>query len=182
MKRKAEELARAWMLGTREGPGNRPAWAHPEDIVRVIENEMPGYYTNRDHLVQVAWLHDIIEDGKKPDGSSVTTLDLLHEGISPLIAHEVSTLTRTKEESRQGYLAVLASISELAKIVKCVDRLCNLREAAETFKDKRWIRYVGETCLFVYPLTEGLSQETRTWLGPELLRAAQRRPLYRGPG
>jgi (p)ppGpp synthase/HD superfamily hydrolase len=182
---KAEELARAWMLGTRgKGSDKRPAWSHPQDVVNAITNEMPGYHTQRSTLIQIAWLHDVIEDGKLPNGDRPSVQSLFEAHIPMEVAFGVGALTYLEggSKSRIEYLVGLGKLTEVATIVKCVDRLCNLREGVGTFKDKRWIRYVGETLLFIHPLTEKLAQDTRIWLSGELLRTIDRRPLHLVPG
>jgi (p)ppGpp synthase/HD superfamily hydrolase len=175
---KAKELAQQWMRGHREGPGNRHAWEHPQDVVALLQ-EMPGYFDIRNHLAQVAWLHDVIEDGRKSLGDRVVIKDLFDAGVSIMVANDVLTLSHAPTVPRNEYLAGLSGANDVVKIIKCLDRVCNLREGAPTFKNKRWIRYVGETCLFIHPLTEKLEPETREWLSAQLLQATQLRPLYR---
>lgn len=184
---KAEELARRWMPGRREGPANRFAWEHPADLVRVLTTEIVPAGVPSDELekrIELAWLHDILEDGRKEDGSPVTMYDLMREQV---IVEDVLAMTRREHPGQDGkpfsepkekYLARLKEASPRAKLVKCVDRICNLREGKAAFKDRRWIRYVGETYLFIYPLTEDLPVGAeRNWLQAELVKAVQARQL-----
>jgi (p)ppGpp synthase/HD superfamily hydrolase len=184
----AEELARRWMPGHREGPGNRFAWEHPEDLVRVLTIEMPIEVdvAEAERRIALAWLHDIIEDGRKEDGSGVDEADLFREGVDPEVIADVLSMTRRTYqeggalvlESKEQYLGRLKEAKVRAKVVKCVDRTCNLREGRETFKDRRWIRYVGETYYFIYPLTESLPKGAeRSWLQAALIQAVQARQL-----
>ena len=183
----AESLARRWMPGFRQGPGKRHAWEHPADLVRVLTGELPLSADPKEHEARVtlAWLHDILEDGRKPNGNPVTMYDLREEGIDPAIIEDVLAMTRLtlhgsgeELEPKERYLARLKEKSLRAKVVKCVDRICNLREGRETFKNRRWLRYVGETLYFIYPLTEDLPKGPETaWLKSELLRVAQARKI-----
>ena len=82
-----------------------------------------------------------------------------------------------REEPKEAYLRRLKEHSRRVKLVKCVDRICNLRGGREAFKDRRWIRYVGESYYFIYPLTEDLQVVERDWLQANLIRAVQAREL-----
>jgi (p)ppGpp synthase/HD superfamily hydrolase len=176
MTNRAKELAQQWMQGNREGSKSRHAWEHPQDLVNLLK-EMPGYDALRDHLTQVAWLHDVIEDGREANGARINVSDIMTAGISSLVASDVLKLSHAPIMPRNDYLAGLSKENDSVKIIKCLDRICNLREGAESFKDRRWIRYVGETCLYIYPLTEKLLPETGIWLQIKLLEAVQLRPL-----
>jgi (p)ppGpp synthase/HD superfamily hydrolase len=161
-----EHLARTWMLGYRQGPRNerrRSAWEHPQDLVTLL-GELPNQDpTTQDHLVRVAWLHDIIEDGDTGTGEPVTPDDLRKEGVAEAVIDDVVALTQDPKEDKPTYLARLHKASEKAKLVKCVDRICNLREGSRCFKDKRWARYIRETREYIIPLTQDLSESHRVW-------------------
>ena len=180
MIKKAEELARRWMPGFRQGPGKREAWRHPEDLVKVLTHEMafikvpPEEHEKR---IAVAWLHDVLEDGKKEDGTAVFVEDLRDEGIEAVVIADVLALTHDGRESKEAYLSRLKEKSARAKVVKCVDRICNLREGRESFKVKRWIRYVGETYYFIFPLAEEMPKDSveRGFLTQELIKAVEAR-------
>ena len=185
----AENLARRWMPGRRQGPAKRFAWEHPQDLVQVLTTEMPVEVTpaEQEHRIAIAWLHDILEDGRKEDGREVTMHDLFDAAIPEEVVEEVLAMTQAKFLNRDGeivqepklkYLERLKEKSVQAKVVKCVDRICNLREGRTTFKDRRWIRYVGETYYFIFPLTEDLPEGAeRVWLQAELVKAVQARTL-----
>jgi (p)ppGpp synthase/HD superfamily hydrolase len=179
---KAEQLARRWMPGLRQGPAKRKAWEHPQDLVSLLTKEMDFIETpaeEQEKRVAVAWLHDILEDGKKEDGTTVSVQDLCDEGIRPQVIADVLALTN--EGPKDAYLAQLKAKSPRAKLVKCVDRICNLREGKDAFKTKRWIRYVGETYYFIFPLTEGLPPLERNFLRQELIKAVEARQLGAAP-
>lgn len=170
---KAQELARQWMPGRRQGSGNRYAWEHPQDVANLVRELRPG----DDDSVIVAWLHDLLEDGRKKDHGLVRPSDLIEAGFSQEIVSDVQDLTHNPPESKRTYLARLDRASQRAQFVKCVDRICNLREGAAVFKPRRWVRYVGETFYFIFPLTENVYQDTRERLQIELAKAAQARPV-----
>ena len=73
-------------------------------------------------------------------------------------------LTHPEGITKIAYYETLKNINYLPKLVKCVDRICNLREGAEVFKQHRWERYVGETKLYILPLAQDLNEETAVWL------------------
>jgi (p)ppGpp synthase/HD superfamily hydrolase len=192
--RKSEELARRWMPGTRQGPGNRAAWEHPQDLVNLLL-EMRGSFTVSlsnglnevlsdepfDRMRDIAWMHDLYEDGKKEDGSKVTAEDLRVEGFGVRVTNGVSMLSQSENEEKVQYLAGLTSkLDEETAIVKCVDRICNLREGKASFKDKRWARYINETQAYILPLLNLIRQPFKDWLKQHLLSAMAARPVVAG--
>lgn len=179
----AEALARRWMPGDRQGkPGvkARKAWEHPADLVALLE-ERPGEFSEAGQIkaIAIAWMHDLIEDGRKEDGSRVTASDL--EGLvvgyedpradpylDPMIVEGVIQLTHPEGLTKIAYYETLAAIDYIPKLVKCVDRICNLREGADVFKPARWDRYVHETRTYILPLAQALREETAEWLTKHL--------------
>lgn len=171
---KSEELARRWMPGFRQS-SNRRAWEHPEDLVTLL-GERPRVKTAT--LLHVCWLHDIIEDGQKEDGKAVTQQDLFNEGFNFEVVTSVRALTHQKNEDKPAYLARLRDSSPgyTVRVVKSLDRICNLREGAPTFKGARWSRYVQETQDYILPLTDALPFDEKDWLRTHLLNAIALRP------
>lgn len=175
-----EGLAKRWMVGERKGPPGFPSreeWRHPEDLVSLIDAyDMPreGFNPNlKPYLKAVAWLHDLIEDGRKEDGTQVTEQDLLDAGVEWSIVRDVVSLSQVPGEDKPVYLARLDKVSWAAKFVKCVDRICNLREGKDCFKDPRWARYVDETKRYIVPLTTNIPN----WFADELQKAMAARPV-----
>lgn len=163
---KSEELARRWMPGHRQH-STRLAWEHPQDLVTLL-NEYPRMKTAT--IVHVCWLHDIIEDGQKEDGSPVTSEDLVNEGFNLDVVASVVSLTHRKDEDKPTYLARLRDNfpGYTVRVVKSLDRICNLREGAPMFKNVRWARYVNETRDYILPLTDTLPIDQRAWLRERL--------------
>jgi (p)ppGpp synthase/HD superfamily hydrolase len=174
-----EGLAKKWMLGHRQGaPGMAPreAWRHPEDLVRLIDEwPMPsGWNKNvRTYLKCVAWLHDLLEDGVKDDGAQVTEQDLRDAGAEWAIVRDVVSLSILPGEEKTAYLERLVKASWAAQLAKCFDRICNLREGKDVFKDHRWERYTHETQVYILPIAHRLDP----WLFDELQKALEARPV-----
>ena len=182
------------MPGTRQGPGNRAAWEHPQDLVNLLL-EMRGSFTvslsnglhevlsdepfNR--IVDIAWMHDLYEDGKKEDGSKVTTDDLGVEGFGLRVRNGVGALSQRVDEEKVQYLARLSvTLDEETAITKCIDRICNLREGKDSFKDKRWARYINETQAYIMPVLTKIRSPFKEWLKDQLLKAMMARPVREG--
>ncbi len=185
---KAEQLARRWMPGLRQGPAKRKAWEHPQDLVHLLTREMNFIEVPAEEQakrVAIAWLHDVLEDGRKENGKPVAVYDLFDEGIDQEVIDDVVGLSHRVFEAPNGsvlepkekYLARLKEQSPRAKLVKCVDRICNLREGKDDFKTKRWIRYVGETYYFIFPLTADLPTLECDFLRIELIKAVEARVI-----
>jgi (p)ppGpp synthase/HD superfamily hydrolase len=175
-----EGLAKRWMIGDRKGPEGKPsreAWRHPEDLVLLLDEwDTPreGWNPNlKPYLKAVAWLHDLIEDGRKEDGTQVTEQDLLDAGVDWSIVRDVVSLSQMPGEDKSVYLARLVKASWAARVVKCVDRICNLREGKDCFKEPRWARYVDETQRYILPLATNMP----TFFIEELRKAIDARPV-----
>lgn len=197
----AETLAKKWMVGYRQGSPPRRAWEHPADLVRLLE-ERPGNFSSAGQVKAkaIAWLHDVLEDGLSEEGEPVGESDLLRysyalvpypdgkEGppseipddacLPPEVVRGVIQLTHRRGETKEDYYRTLSGIDYLPKLVKCVDRVCNLREGSKTFKPARWTRYVNETATYIVPLTASLNQDTSKWLRTLLLDAMALRPSF----
>lgn len=182
------------MPGTRQGPGNRPAWEHPRDLVKLLE-ELRGAFPGPteaseqaleregfERLVDIAWMHDLIEDGMRRDGVRVTAEDLRREGFDEIVVAGVILLThREGVESKIAYLERLATtLGEGTAVVKLADRICNLREGKICFKDKRWARVVRETDQYIVPLLNKVQEPERGWLKEKLSEARDARPVVEG--
>lgn len=181
--KKAEELAKKWMPGFREGSG-RKAWEHPQDLVNLLD-KVPGLDDlTLNKAKQVAWLHDIIEDGWLPDVEQKVQAHMLaREGFSEEIVKAVLELTHYDTEDKMVYLSILKKCSDpLVALVKCADRICNLREGYHTFENDRWIRYVGESLYFIYPMVKVIQpKEAQLFLCREFVKATRIEPLSKRP-
>lgn len=144
------------MPGHRQGAPGRPtreAWEHPQDLVALL-TEVASSDADFQYMVTVAWLHDIIEDGRTEAGKPVTAEDLHNEGFAGSVIADVELLTHTPGTPKSDYFDRIAYQSNRrVQIVKVVDRICNLRDGRDVFKDARWKRYIEETFEHVRHLT-----------------------------
>ncbi len=130
-------------------------------------------------------LHDIIEDGIKEDGTSFDCYDLAKligysrgmqgsplEGAINLVVEALTKESHMKFGTwgLVEYFHEKVYSSDLAVIVKCCDRVSNLREAVNTFKPYRLERYKWETKMFIIPLAKELEcyPHWRDWLLDQL--------------
>ena len=161
----AESLAKRYMKGFRDG-SERPSWRHPEDVARLV-GEVPGVPSGAcRYLKAVAWLHDVLEDTK------VGEEGLAAAGIPSGVIEGVKALTKEKGAAPNAYYEGLARSPEWVRIVKCCDRIANLREGRSVFQPKRWKAYLRETERFVLPLALSLDPVCAGWLKRELEAAA----------
>ena len=155
-------------------PGARPLYTPSGDGVNPDNTygtlvDASSFEQDWDETLAIAWLHDIIEDGRKMDGTKVREDDLRGLGISEPVVADVLTLSQREGEDKPTYLNRVAEGSPRVKLVKVVDRICNLREGKDTFKVARWVRYITETQTYILPLVDGiepcsLQTPLRTWL------------------
>jgi hypothetical protein len=177
------------MTGFRKSipPGGYPrsAWAHPQDVVKVILGEL-SRVTQDSHilgyLIRVGWLHDILEDGYHADGSRVVEDDLWANGVDAHIIKDVVYITRGPEETKEEYLSRLIYTPVQIKLLKCIDRVCNLRESPK--KDAAWWdQYCVSTRKYILPLASSLptTDGWNTWAMSILEHALTLRPSQRLP-
>jgi len=182
-----ERLAKLWMTGFRKSipPGGSPrsAWAHPQDLVRVIQEEFvvckPEAQVT-DYLIRFAWIHDILEDGYLRGGTLVTEEDLLFQGVDAQIVMDVVDISRSTTESKDAYLARLINSTPRVKLLKCIDRTCNLRESPK-HDHAWWDRYSASTRKYILPLASSLptSKGWNSWATGILEHALTLRPSRR---
>ena len=180
-----ERLAKLWMTGVRKSipPGGIPraAWEHPLDLVKVIQSELIRTHpTTVDYLIRLAWLHDLLEDGSKPDGSRVTDEDLWFAGVDSQLVEDVVDISRRQGEEKNEYLARLISTPTRVRLVKCIDRACVLREAPKKSAGW-WDEYSASTRKYILPLARSLSTKEGldTWAVGLLEHALTLRPSRR---
>lgn len=168
----AEKLIRENMKGTRNDE-KTPAWQHPIDVM-IVAREMTvscGEHMYMEEIETVALLHDIIED------SEVTPQQLCSQ-FGQDIANAVLRLTKTPgcrfgtPELVDYFYKIINSndgkVAEIAKIVKCCDRIANLREAHGVFEPYRLERYIFETKMFVIPIAMSVEPQWGNWLVKQL--------------
>jgi (p)ppGpp synthase/HD superfamily hydrolase len=170
-------LAVRWMLGTRQG-SNRPAWKHPEDVATLTQ-ELPGKRTlYTQHLLEaVAWGHDLLEDGVQEDGTRVTSATLQAHRVNDLVLIGIHDLSKWPGVEKASYIKQVREAAPFIQIVKCCDRIANLTEGVDWFKDRRWARYAAETKDWILPMAEALDAPEGPWLAGELTRLLNSRPV-----
>lgn len=180
------------MTGTRESRKGHvtPAWSHPQDVVQVLRDlreafPLPttgielGLFGGHhfEALTDIGWMHDLIEDGLISELKRVTYADLASE-VGVLLADCVERLSCKIDEPKEEYLSrLITTLGTAEATVKCADRLCNLRDGALTFKEKRWVRYVDETTRFILPLTRRVPTPYRDKLRADITAALASRPV-----
>ncbi len=129
------EKLKIYMSGTRDN-GVTPAWQHPIEVLHVFE-EMQK---------EVGYARDIdLEDDFEKDQRE-TVIEIIRKSC---LLHDIIE-DGIKEDG------TLFDCYDLAIIVKCCDRISNLREAVNTFKPYRLERYKWETKMFIIPLAKEL--------------------------
>ncbi len=103
-------------------------------------------------LLKASIIHDIFEDVKCVSPDEIISLDQDGKAVYDLVME----VTRRKDESKDEYLRrVLESGSQLAKILKCADRISNLTDLHTDTFDKGFIKkYIDETKKWVLPMAE----------------------------
>jgi len=177
-----------WMPGLRNDDITL-AWQHPIDVMNVFDEMLSSTdaFTLDAELDEVfrvvCLLHDILEDGIK-DSKKFSEEDLATyirvdmNTFSSQNSHKIQcaimALTKVGNTSfgTMGLLSYFMKLSrnDIAIIVKCCDRISNLRTAEKDFEPYRFERYRWETKMFVIPMLDNLLDFNKwdTWLRNEL--------------
>jgi len=115
--------------------GDIPYYKHLEETSNFIEEMM--IYNNDSEILQVAWLHDVVED------TNVTYDDLDEFGFSDKVVEGVRHITKEKGEKYFDYIDKVKS-DEYAHIVKIADTFCNLRNSIKENNIKRIRKYTNQ--------------------------------------
>lgn len=123
---KAIELAARVFVNKKDKQG-KPYILHCLHVMNNVDQ-------NDEELMQIAVLHDVIEDTAN-DESPITALALLEMGFSRRVVAGVKCLTHTDDESYEDYIKRIA-MNEDARLVKLQDlrhnsditRIKNLRK------------------------------------------------------
>lgn len=92
--------------------------------------------TTDERLIQVAWLHDILED-------TPMQLLTLHTLFEDNVAQAVEAMTRKQGMEKSLYLATCKA-NPMARMAKIHDSLCNLRASVMRFDQKRIRKYTEQ--------------------------------------
>jgi len=175
---KAEEICKNWMSALRKGT-KRTGYEHCADVVEVVR-QLPGIRANvstQFFMESLAWIHSVLEHGKKPDGKEVTKQDLLDAGISAETAFAIDYwLTAKRYTTRFLIWYAIEDSVENVKMVSCADRLASLREGISSYDDVRWTHLVGDTLKYYPSHLAGLGQPWGGWLEKEIHEICCARP------
>ena len=122
--------------------GGIPYYRHLCEVSTFIE-QMDIYNKNTE-ILQVAWLHDVVED------TNVTYDDLDEFGFSDKVVEGVKHITKEKDEEYFDYIDKVKS-NEYALIVKKADTLCNLRHSVMENNIKRIRKYANQLKFLYMP-------------------------------
>lgn len=124
-----------------------PYIIHPLRVALILAEEMGKVET---FLLCAALLHDVIEDSDIP-------IEEIQRACGPQVMQAVELLTKPmptegKTKRNEQYYQRLAEGSTLAQLVKCADRLDNLRSMRELNDEARLMRYIDETRRYILPI------------------------------
>jgi guanosine-3',5'-bis(diphosphate) 3'-pyrophosphohydrolase len=148
---RAYELAtRAHEGQWRDGRENQPYISHPLRVALVLADEVRRAEGD---LLAVALLHDVLEDTAIP-------METMRDVMGADITNAVELLT--KEEVPSGgkaardsaYFAGIINGGDMVRLVKCADRVDNLRGMKQLNDPPRWEKYVKETREHILPIAE----------------------------
>jgi len=134
----------------RDGRDQAPYLSHPLRVALVLAEEVGR--TEGD-LVAVALLHDVLED-------TSVKMEALRDEVGADIANAVELLSKEqvpqsgKEARDSAYYAGIINSGEIVRLVKCADRVDNLRGLKTLNDPERWEKYVKETQDHILPIAE----------------------------
>jgi len=111
--------------------GNGPYWYHPNEVsyIALVFNQTVKYYPKVTNIINVALLHDVIEDTK------YTASDLLEMGYSEEIVDAVVLLTKDNSLSYEDNISrIIESGNVLAMLVKYADNFVNYHSIMDSNK------------------------------------------------
>jgi GTP pyrophosphokinase len=157
---RALELARASHRGQTRAEGT-PYVIHPIRTALILAVEVG---VQNPELLSAALLHDVLED-------TVMTADVMRLFVGDRVTGWVLALTKPSDaEGKKRYLERIAAADEEVRLIKCADRLDNVRGLHLVEDADRRRRYYDETRLRVLPLAE----RTHPYLAAELRAFCER--------
>lgn len=142
--------------------GNDPYIVHPEAVYNKLvevrerygKDEFQAKFGNWSDIAGAAWLHDVLEDCHKSFTERIIEL----EGDIYRIVCELTNPSKgsklSRKERKQMDRDHLKNVSIQARLLKLIDRICNLRDLS-TCPDTNFIKlYVTESQLLLECLRE----------------------------
>lgn len=139
---------------------------HPIGLANVLANEAD---VEDERVLIAAVLHDTIED------TETTEQELILEfgkEVADIVMEVTDDKTLSKAERKQRQIEHVATLSQRAKLVKLADKICNLRDIANSppanwsLERKReyfeWAKAVVDGMRGVQPALEHIFDETYT--------------------
>lgn len=108
-------------------------------------------------LLKASVIHDLIEDIPSTSKAEIVAID----PDGPRVLDLVMEVTRRDTETKNEFLQrILQSGSELAKVLKCADRISNLTDLHPDIFEKEYIKnYIQETKRWVIPMAEQVNKD-----------------------
>jgi hypothetical protein len=135
---------------TEEGGARVPYIVHPLRVARIVAEEwQQGAYKT----LAACLLHDTLEDAPKPlrsvlekeidriEGREV--LEAVHTLTKPLLPKPCPPDVKAARDAR--YFSQLRAAPDWVRLIKCADRVDNLRDARAWGQPNFWARYCSET-------------------------------------
>lgn len=134
-----------------------PYIVHPLRVARILAEE---WNLHASHTIAAALLHDVLEDC--PEGEQQD----IDAEIERLAGHEVCVAVRiltkprlpkpidadARSKREVDYFRTLCSAPDWVRLIKCADRLDNLRDAIRWGDKPFWDRYYAETLKWHIPM------------------------------
>ncbi|MFA6072981.1 MAG: HD domain-containing protein [Candidatus Woesearchaeota archaeon] len=143
----AEQVARKFHQDQKRRNSETPYITHPEYIVKELLNTRK--YKEDFKLLQIAWLHDIVED-------TPVTLDHIKTYFGEEVANGVNILTRNVDETE--YKKRLLKSPEKIQVVKIYDMLHNVSTLNE-LSTRGIKRKVDDSLSFYIPLALNINMD-----------------------
>ena len=110
-------------IGQKRKHTGEPYWTHPERVADTVYN-----YGGRGHLIEAAWLHDVVEDTRVSLGVIRTFFGVQ---VASLV-QDLTNVSRPGDGNRAIRKAIdrghIAKASSEAQFVKCADILDNVKD------------------------------------------------------
>ncbi len=146
----AEEVHRGQKRKTAPNAADVPYLVHPVRVANLVVQEWKFYDFQ---MMAAALLHDVIEDAPKEMQEALPNTIRMTAGKEVLDA--VFTLTKpelpepcppdAKAQRDARYFAAIRAAPEWVRLIKCADRVDNLRDALRWGNEHFWAKYSSET-------------------------------------
>ncbi|VVE19953.1 HD domain-containing protein [Pandoraea terrigena] len=144
----------------RKDPDASPYINHPIALIDVLANEA---YVEDETVLVAAILHDILED---TDTSAEELANCFGQIVADIVCEVSDNKTLSKNERKQLQIEHASNSSRPAKLIKIADKICNLRDLANTppvgWSEERtqayfdWAKAVVDQLRGVHPTLERL--------------------------